>query len=192
MHNVCRSASTVLRVYLMNVFSAQRVTDLLQELPEYKRAGNLSVYLSMPQGELSTNLIVRDSFSQGKGVYVPHLYKPASAEPGSPKSLMDMVSLHSEADYEALEPDAWGIPSPNKDSIVERKQCLGGEEKRIRLDGLDLIIMPGVAFDNTLARLGHGKGFYDFFLQRYQQQIISDKTQPKMPFLGKTISAGLP
>ena len=146
------------------------------------------MYLSMPQGELSTKLIVYNAFRQGKAVYIPYLYTSPSAESEGPKSLMDMVSLDSEADYEALEPDAWGIPTPSQDSVVERKRCLGtGQGERCDSNELDLIIMPGVAFDHAIARLGHGKGFYDFFLQRYKQQHTSKAgSSTKMPFLGKS------
>lgn len=147
----------------------------------------------MPRGELSSRLIVHNSFREGKGVYVPYLHKSASADPESPKSLMDMVSLDSEADSEALKLDAWGIPTPSEDSVAERKRCLGRiEGGRDERDDLDLIVMPGVAFDETLARLGHGKGFYDLFLQRYQSQIDSRADQTKMPFLGKYFQFSMP
>jgi len=162
------------------------VADQLSSLPEYQTATRISAYLSMPKGELSTDLIVHNALRQGKEVFVPYLYKSASPEPGVPSSVMDMVSLHSEEDYEALEPDAWGIPTPSHDSIIDRKRCLGdtdGAKNEYR--NLQLIIMPGVAFDKDLARLGHGKGFYDVFLQRYEQRSVEATSETRMPFLGK-------
>ena len=148
----------------------------------------------MPTGEVSTRSIVYDAFQKGKEVYVPYTYKLESYMPDGPKSVMDMVSLDSVADYEALESDAWGIPTPGKQSIPGRKKCLGdadtasgdGPQDRADLESLDMIIMPGMAFDRGFKRLGHGKGFYDFFLQRYQQTKASDNvSSSKMPCLGK-------
>lgn len=142
----------------------------------------------MPEGELSTDLIVRHAFQQGKEVFVPYLYKSTSSEPGVPSSIMDMVSVHSEEDYEALKPDAWGIPTPSHDSVMNRKRCLGATDGAKNESGnLQLIIMPGVAFDEYLARLGHGKGFYDYFLQRYEKKTVDAPSETRMPFLGKAL-----
>ena len=74
---------------------------------------------------------------------------------------MDMLSLSSLSDYQSLQPDAWGIPTISTDSILTR-----GDGMK---EGLDLIVMPGVAFDETFGRLGHGKGYYDYFLARYKK-----------------------
>lgn len=146
----------------------------------------------MPKGEASTKTIVEDALQQGKQVFVPYIYKPQTQEQGKPRSVMDMVSLHSKADYEGLKPDAWGIPTLNEDSIHERDWVLGDHGDRdsaasgnVSISNtrgaqtLNIIVMPGVAFDKGLGRLGHGKGFYDYFLERYHGSKAAS-----MPFLG--------
>jgi 5-formyltetrahydrofolate cyclo-ligase len=42
---------------------------------------------------------------------------------------------------------------------------------------LDLVVVPGVAFDSQCNRLGHGKGYYDSFFAEYQEK------NSDMPFL---------
>ena len=43
--------------------------------------------------------------------------------------------------------------------------------------GLDLIIMPGLAFSDQGARLGRGKGFYDTYIEK------CERLQGKRPYL---------
>ncbi len=148
----------------------------------------------MPKGEISTNAIVRDALSQHKKVFVPYTHQVSDAPTGQPSAVMDMVSLHSVEDYEALQTDNWGIPTPSKDSLDGRENCLkkmGGVGADVSEAGLDLIVMPGMAFDEDLNRLGHGRGFYDFFLKRYQDSTRQEAPiKPKMPFLGESIIPG--
>ena len=178
----------------MRCQSAQQVTGSLYSLPEYQKARRISIYLSMPGGEISTNDLVHDAFQQGKSVFVPYTYKLVSPPLNGPKSVMDMVSLHSLEDYKTLEHDTWGIPTPSKASVGERRRCVsdpetgsdGDAKDPMKVEDLDMIVMPGMAFDRDLGRLGHGKGFYDFFLQRYQQTRMKELGSSKMmPFLGK-------
>ncbi|KAJ4312482.1 hypothetical protein N0V94_007413 [Neodidymelliopsis sp. IMI 364377] len=156
------------------VTQTTHATKALLAMPEYKAAQRISVYLSMPTGEINTSNIVRDALDQGKKVFIPYTYNLNEPINGQPKSIMDMVELSSMNDFESLEADKWGIPTPDKDSISSRKNCFGttgvtdGKTQHIT-DGLDLIVMPGMAFDSGFGRLGHGKGFYDFFLSRCQQ-----------------------
>lgn len=152
----------------------------------------------MPRGEVSTKEVLHDAFKRGKRIFVPYIYKPSSQdfyEKSNARSVMDMVALCSVEDYESLEPDAWGIPSVPKESVDERHRVLGknaetlaseenpdsksSQETGLTSGELDIIVMPGVAFDGGLRRLGHGKGFYDYFLECYRRS----KAGP-MPFLG--------
>ena len=153
-------------------------------MPAWQSAKAVSVYLSMPSGEISTSEIVRTALRERKDVYVPNLYK--SLQSGKPKSVMDMVALHSEADYEALEPDRWGIPSVPPSSVAQRRRVLGDENgpdestRTAVLNRLDLVVTPGVAFDRTLKRLGHGKGFYDSFFASYLAGVHDRTAMPHL------------
>ena len=158
----------------------------------------------MPKGEVVTRIIIHDALRQGKQIFVPYIYNSKVYAHFKPRSAMDMVSLHSNSDYEALEPDAWGIPTVAQCSVAKRIRILEdsgsssgtdsqgipdsetrSRSRKIESRKLDLIVMPGVAFDGDLGRLGHGKGFYDSFLKRYHDSRISLLGEEmKMPFLG--------
>jgi 5-formyltetrahydrofolate cyclo-ligase len=49
---------------------------------------------------------------------------------------------------------------------------------------LDLIVVPGVGFDHSLNRIGHGKGFYDRFIKQSYDQATRNRHLP--PTLGTT------
>lgn len=172
---------------------AEEVQAKLLTLPEYKRANRISIYLSMPKGEILTQAIVLDALREGKRVFVPYIFETASINTHESKSVMTMVSIQSKEDYDSLRPDAWGIPTPDEITI-ERREVIGGihgidpdedSNEIASKDGLDLVVMPGLAFDKRLKRLGHGKGYYDFFLQKLQQ--VTSPVGIDMPFLGKAI-----
>ncbi|KAL8997574.1 MAG: hypothetical protein Q9169_003192 [Polycauliona sp. 2 TL-2023] len=174
-------------------WTADAAKETLLSLPEYQSAKRISVYLSMPKGELSTRSIVTAALQQGKEVYVPYIHKTTPpAEKESSASVMDLVSLHSQEDFEALQPDPWGIPTPGENSISDRRCCLGQQRFALANDEvsglqsgkLELVIMPGVAFDPHLNRLGHGKGYYDRFLSQYQRLLENNPdAENQMPFL---------
>ena len=126
----------------------------------------------MPSGEIQTDAIVRHALAAGKQVFVPYLHRSPLQTPDTPARVMDMVHLENLQDYESLKLDRWGIPSVDPGTVHARRRILGGPDVHHSDQAtLDLILMPGVAFDvddtGGVRRLGHGKGFYDFFINRY-------------------------
>lgn len=131
----------------------------------------------MPKGEVVTKTIASDAIAKGKTVYVPFIR--AGAKSGVTSKHMDMVSLHSQDDLERCEGnrDNWGIPSIEDPLSASRKSLLASPQT-----SLDLVLMPGLAFDLNCRRLGHGKGFYDGFLANYAA-ARRDKSSKTMPYL---------
>ncbi|KAB8772367.1 hypothetical protein FH972_026657 [Carpinus fangiana] len=130
--------------------------------------------------ELQTVGIVEDALKSGKHVFVPYIHR----KQGSKDSEMQMLELKSREDYKSLQPDTWGIPSLPAASLAERANSFGGNgiNSGTALEELlDMIVMPGMAFDSKLERLGHGKGYYDRFLLRCARAAEASST--KMPKL---------
>ncbi|XP_039215182.1 5-formyltetrahydrofolate cyclo-ligase isoform X2 [Crotalus tigris] len=120
--------------------------------PRYLASQRIAVFLSMPD-EVQTNEIIKDVFQKGKACFIPW-YKPQSSH-------MDMVKLASYEEIASLPLTSWNIHQPAEGDVREDALAVA--------DGLDLILMPGLGFDQTGNRLGRGKGYYDTFLQRCQQ-----------------------
>lgn len=158
-------------------------------MEQYKTATSISVYLSIEGKEIQTARLIGDALRARKQVFVPYVHKAASA--GSERtSVMDMLALNSIEDLESFQRDKWGIPSVPTDTVRDRKNCFGGigtevpePDRKAVNGGVDLIVVPGMAFDRGLGRLGHGKGYYDQFLSRCKEYVGLD-VMDRMPFLG--------
>ena len=150
----------------------------------------------MPTREVSTHDLVVHAINHGKTVFVPYIHRSRDNSSQKPTSMMEMLALYSREDLESLRPDTWGIPTLDESSVRRRENALAGRAAdnvatgadvapaRPYDPGLDLMLVPGVAFDEEHRRLGHGKGFYDRYLQRYKD-IVSESSNARMPRLGK-------
>ncbi|KAJ0400103.1 hypothetical protein ATCC90586_005124 [Pythium insidiosum] len=132
---------------------SEAIAARIVALPAFQQAATLSVYLHMPK-EASTRALLLAAFHHGKKVYVPKI---------TGKNAEDMAMLHALdlEDIDAFPKDKWKIPDPPL-------TYASGEPRGDAIDALDLdlVLMPGVAFDRRGGRLGHGKGYYDSFLRR--------------------------
>ncbi|CAE1296726.1 MTHFS [Acanthosepion pharaonis] len=122
------------------------LTKKLLSLPEFQASKRISVYLSTPE-EVQTDQILKYMMANKKTCFIPHYCGPS----------MKMVPLQSLEDYESLPLTKWNIKQPRDDDI---------RSDALETGGLDLIIMPGLAFSMAGARLGRGKGYYDAYLKR--------------------------
>ncbi|XP_043488235.1 5-formyltetrahydrofolate cyclo-ligase [Polistes fuscatus] len=149
-----KSLKKLLRKEMANVISnisaeekarqSMRVFEKLKALPQYQNSKRISIYLST-KDEIDTTLILKDIFKTGKDVFVPRYSG----------NTMEMVKLLSMDDYDKLPLTKWNIKQPDFSEARENSFQSGG---------LDLILIPGVAFTYNGKRLGHGKGYYDKFL----------------------------
>jgi 5-formyltetrahydrofolate cyclo-ligase len=122
---------------------SSQIQKLLFSLPEFQRAKTICFYVAKGN-EVQTECMIKESIKQGKHVLVPITDKKSGR-----------LVLSELSDYDAeLEPGAFGVlePKPACRRIVPATQ-------------VELIIVPGVAYDLRGHRLGHGKGYYDRFLR---------------------------
>lgn len=128
----------------------------------YRAANKLSIYLST-ENEVDTKRILQHTLETvKKQCYIPFVRK-MQLQSGLSGTRMIMVRLTSMREFEELPLNHYGIKEPSGD-LDNEKIAIPSETD------LDLIIVPGVAFNLAGHRLGHGKGYYDEFLKDWQQK----------------------
>lgn len=134
---------------------SQMIRSTLESLPIYKAAKRLLVYISSSE-EVDTIAFVKDCLAAGQTVFVPRVQ--------GEKLVVCPITK-----WEDLEPGQYGILEPIE--VI----------KDVNPSEIDLIIVPGIAFDKTRHRIGYGKGFYDTLLKTtkglkiglaFQEQIL--------------------
>ncbi|PKI84067.1 5-formyltetrahydrofolate cyclo-ligase [Malassezia vespertilionis] len=144
---------------------SRQILARLLAMPAYVNAEAISVYLSMPSGEVETWDMCSQILAHGKRLYIPRFSTVGTGEGFAFTRDMNMLRVFSEDELRrGLLRNSWGIDEPTPKYMDAPREdalepCTGGQ-------GLDLVIVPGVAFDRQGGRLGHGKGYYDRYIQR--------------------------
>jgi len=143
------------------VYQSNEIFKHVISLKEYQECKNISIYLHMPKGEVRTESLLKHALKTGKNCYVPYIISNTE---------MEMVKLNSWEEFLSYPKSKWGYPEPS--GMTEDSTALKEE-------GLDLIIVPGMAFDLKGNRLGHGKGYYDRYIERAKQfSKLNNKERP--------------
>jgi len=128
---------------------SNKIKNRLFKMKEFKLASTILFYVSY-DNEVYTHEMIKDCITNKKNVVVPVTDKK--------NKLLILSKLES---WDDLCLGAYNIFEPKKEKI-----------KEISIDKLDLIIAPGVGFDQQGHRIGHGKGYYDNLLKNSKAPTI--------------------
>lgn len=130
---------------------SRRIMDRLLELPAYEQARTVMLYIGV-RSEVSTREYVPRILASGRRVVVPFCQG-------------DVLGLFLLSDLNELEPSGFGLLEPSRG-------LRGQADRRPDVRDLDLIAVPGLAFDRRGARLGHGKAYYDRLLHHVRRDTV--------------------
>ena len=121
---------------------SRRIEERLADLEVWRRAAVVHTYVGAVQGEVATRGIVQRALREGKTVVCPRVrWNPRGLDSFAVGSLDELV----ESSRGLWEPDP--------------ARALPVDDAR-----LDLVLVPGIAFDPRGWRIGFGAGLYDRFL----------------------------
>lgn len=123
---------------------SQTIVDRFMALPEYAQAKTVLFYVDV-RSEVRTRQHFPAALASGKKIVIPYCVD-GELELFHLES-MDELSLGM---YKILEP---------------KTELRDVAAKKVPVEQLDLIMVPGVAFDRRGGRSGHGKGYYDKLLE---------------------------
>ena len=127
---------------------SKEIKERLFGLKEYRNVRVVLFYVSY-NGEVFTHDMIKEALKD-KRVVVPISNKEDFS-----------LSLSELKSWKDLEISSYDILEPEKDCV-----------KEVSIDEIDLIIVPGVAFDLKGNRLGHGKGYYDRLLEKTKTTTV--------------------
>lgn len=131
-------------------FKSHEIKKRLFELLEFRKAKIVMLYVAL-KGEVKTRAIIQESLAMGKRVVVPVT--------DFEKKEMKVSEIKS---FSELEETKKGLYEPKKEFFREVSPA-----------EIDIVIVPGLAFDSEGDRVGYGYGFYDNFLPKIKENILT-------------------
>ena len=129
---------------------SSKIKENLYSLEEFKKAKNILFYVSF-NDEVDTHEIIKELLAnKEKNIIVPYVVK------NNP-----ILQLSEIKNFNELEPKTWGILEP-KDEFI----------RKFDIENVDLVIIPGIVFDQNGHRIGYGYGYYDRFLKKLDKNVV--------------------
>jgi 5-formyltetrahydrofolate cyclo-ligase len=126
------------------VLVSTQFRDQLINSDLYSSATTILAYAALPS-ELNLDLLIQQAITDNKRICIPQIdWASKSMQPAQIRSL-----------DEDLQTGRYGVRTPNEGCPVVEK------------DEIDLVFVPGLAFDFKGNRLGRGAGFYDRFIESF-------------------------
>jgi len=125
-----------------------KIRDQLFNLPEWKESSHICLYYSVEK-EVDTLSIAKQAWREGKKIYFP------KCNPNEKK-----LTFYQVEHLSSLTKIYYGIPEPDPECCDE-----------LLLSKLDMIIIPGLVFDQKGYRIGYGGGYYDRFLPKIHSKV---------------------
>lgn len=129
---------------------SNQLIDLCTDLFTHSGNGYLMTYMPF-RSEVDITPIMEWCWSQGIRVVAPRTIKQTK-----------QMVLHEVKAYNDFSSGGWGIREPITSLPVLTD-----------LSAIRMILVPGLAFDKNLARLGYGGGYYDRFFKQFAEQGLS-------------------
>ncbi|HLC15365.1 MAG TPA: 5-formyltetrahydrofolate cyclo-ligase [Thermodesulfovibrionia bacterium] len=121
------------------------IMETIQGLSVFQKASVVFFYASF-RSEVGTILFIDQTLKMGKRVVLPVVIKSQLR-----------LALYEITSVSELFPGYMKIPEPARNGKAE-----------FELDHVDLIIIPGAAYDKKGNRIGYGGGYYDRLLSDYK------------------------
>lgn len=120
------------------------IVERFMALPEYASATTVMFYIDV-RDEVRTRHALPEAIQGNKRIIIPYCVDG------------ELELFHLES-MDELDVGMYKILEP-------KKELRDVAAKRLQPEDLDLIMVPGVAFDRNGGRTGHGKGYYDKLLE---------------------------
>ncbi|GIM46319.1 5-formyltetrahydrofolate cyclo-ligase [Collibacillus ludicampi] len=127
----------------------RKILDCIEQMDLVRKSSTIMLYFSF-RAEVGTDEIFLWGIREGKRIAAPVTFvTERKLIPVEIRSLQDVVT------------GAYGIREPE-----------WREHRVIPAEEIDLIFIPGVAFDRRGGRLGYGGGYYDRFLPQLRKDAV--------------------